>query len=48
MESNNFTQALHGKLFHANKVGLMNACFTRSIKIKAGEIVSIVSPLHNK
>ena len=49
MESNYFKQTLHGKLFHTNKVGLMNACFVRSIKIEAAETVSIsiVSPIHN-
>ena len=48
MESNYFTQALQGKLFHTNKMGLMDGCFLKSIEIKVGEIVSIVSPLHNK
>ena len=48
IESNYFTEALHTKPFHTNKIRLMNACFTRSIKIKVDEIVNIVSPIHNE
>ena len=48
MERNYFIQVLKGKLFYTNKMGLMNGCFTKSIKIKVGEIASIVSPVHDK
>ena len=54
MESDYFTKALHGKAFHAHRKTSMNLmestslCFTRGIKIRTGEIISISPPIYNK
>ena len=39
MESDCFTQTLQGKLFHTNKIELMNVYFIKSIKSKLARLV---------
>ena len=54
VESDYLTKALQGKAFHAHRkpswgwMGSTSLCFTRSTKIRTGEIVSISPPIHNK